>query len=147
MIWPKIFTSLESETSPCQGDIWMVFVTYRRRRGQGRRRQKACWMATPKDTWPPTGRTGWNLYFCAWTVKNTIVILSWKKSRTRKHWMSFCSLKLVFFPSGLSMQLKETKNGCQYFVFEHSHSYQKIQLQFYEAVESLNPQNIGVVIV
>lgn len=42
------------------------------------------------------------------------------------------------------MQLKETKSGCQYFVFEHSHSYQKVQFQFYDAVESLNPQNIGV---
>lgn len=44
---------------------------------------------------------------------------------------------------GLSMSLKETKNGCQYFVFEHNHQYQQIQFQFYDAVESLNPQNIG----
>lgn len=42
------------------------------------------------------------------------------------------------------MSLKETKNGVQYFLFEHSKDYQKVQFQFYEAVESLNPQNIAV---
>ena len=47
---------------------------------------------------------------------------------------------------GLSMNLKENKNGVQYFIFEHSKEYQKVQFQFYEAVESLNPQNIAVCI-
>jgi hypothetical protein len=42
------------------------------------------------------------------------------------------------------MQLKDTKDGCQYFLFEHSQQYQKVQFEFYDAVESLNPQNIGV---
>ncbi|KAL4234568.1 Transcription factor 25 [Mactra antiquata] len=72
-----------------------------RRRGQTRRRQKASWMATPTDSWPPIGKIG------------------------------------------LSMSLKETKDGCQYFLYEHSQQYQKIQIQFYDAVESLNPQNIS----
>lgn len=45
--------------------------------------------------------------------------------------------------TGLSMRLQDTKNGCQYFVFEHSQQYQKIQFEFYDAVESLDPQNIG----
>ncbi|WAR13303.1 TCF25-like protein [Mya arenaria] len=45
--------------------------------------------------------------------------------------------------TGLSMRMIEQRNGCQFFVFEHSHSYQKVQFQFYDAVESLNPQNIG----
>ena len=39
---------------------------------------------------------------------------------------------------------KESKNGYQYFAFEHNHQYQKIQFQFYDAVESLDPQQIGV---
>ena len=42
------------------------------------------------------------------------------------------------------MTLKETKNGVQYFIIEHSKDYQNVQFQFYEAVESLNPQNIAV---
>ena len=42
------------------------------------------------------------------------------------------------------MSLKETKNGCQYFNYEHSNQYQQVQFQFYDAVESLDPNNIGV---
>ena len=42
------------------------------------------------------------------------------------------------------MSLKETKNGYQYFTYEHSNQYQQVQFQFYDAVESLDPQNIGV---
>jgi hypothetical protein len=42
------------------------------------------------------------------------------------------------------MTLKETINGVQYFIIEHSKDYQNVQFQFYEAVESLNPQNIAV---
>jgi len=37
-----------------------------------------------------------------------------------------------------------TSHGIQYFVFEHSKFYQKIQFEFLDAVESLNPQNIVV---
>jgi len=50
--------------------------------------------------------------------------------------------------TGLSMRLIETTpRGIQYFVFEHSKSYQKIQFEFLDAVESLNPQNIVVFII
>ena len=42
------------------------------------------------------------------------------------------------------MSLKETKNGYQYFNYEHSNQYQQVQFQFYDAVESLDPNNIGV---
>lgn len=45
--------------------------------------------------------------------------------------------------TGLSMSLKETKNGHKYFAYEHSSQYQQVQFKFYEAVESLDPQNIG----
>lgn len=51
-------------------------------------------------------------------------------------------LKLKF--TGLSMNLIETKNSIQYFVFEHSRNYQKIEFEFLDAVESLDPQNIIV---
>ncbi|XP_071443869.1 ribosome quality control complex subunit TCF25 [Hetaerina americana] len=48
--------------------------------------------------------------------------------------------------SGLSMSLVETKNGIQYFKYEHNFSYQQIQMKFLEAVESLNPDNIVAII-
>ncbi|KAK9885935.1 hypothetical protein WA026_013812 [Henosepilachna vigintioctopunctata] len=44
--------------------------------------------------------------------------------------------------SGITMSLLETKNGIQYFAFEHSQSYRTIQNKFYDAVESLRPINI-----
>ncbi|GIX85119.1 transcription factor 25 [Caerostris extrusa] len=43
---------------------------------------------------------------------------------------------------GLSMRLIETKDDIHYFAFEHSKQYQAVQLQFLEAVESFNPDNI-----
>lgn len=47
---------------------------------------------------------------------------------------------------GISMKLVETKNGVQYFTYEHSLNYQQIQMKFLDAVESLNPDFIvGVV--
>lgn len=42
------------------------------------------------------------------------------------------------------MRLVESKEGLQFFAFEHSKQYQAIQLQFLEAVESFNPDNIVV---
>lgn len=44
--------------------------------------------------------------------------------------------------TGLTMSLKETQGNVNYFVFEHNHQYQQVQFKFYDAVESLNPQNI-----
>ncbi|CAA9997450.1 unnamed protein product [Nesidiocoris tenuis] len=43
---------------------------------------------------------------------------------------------------GISMRLVETKNGIQYFTYEHSLNYQQIQMKFLEAVESLHPDYI-----
>ncbi|KAF6202235.1 hypothetical protein GE061_004633 [Apolygus lucorum] len=43
---------------------------------------------------------------------------------------------------GISMRLVETKNGVQYFSYEHSLNYQQIQMRFLDAVESLNPDYI-----
>lgn len=42
------------------------------------------------------------------------------------------------------MRLVETKNGIQYFTYEHSLNYQQIQMKFLEAVESLHPDYIVV---
>lgn len=57
------------------------------------------------------------------------------------------SLDCVFFfcfVIGLTMSLKETRGNLNFFVFEHNHQYQQVQFKFYDAVESLNPQNIMV---
>ena len=40
--------------------------------------------------------------------------------------------------------VESTSNGINYFVFEHSKLYQKIQFEFLDAVESLEPQNVIV---
>ncbi|KAK3597518.1 hypothetical protein CHS0354_018110 [Potamilus streckersoni] len=45
--------------------------------------------------------------------------------------------------TGLSMRQTESKGNDLYFVFEHSPQYQEVQIRFYDAVESLNPQNIA----
>jgi len=51
---------------------------------------------------------------------------------------------LCYYPTGLSMELVESRNGLQYFKFVHSKAYQKVQFQFMDAVESFNPQNLVV---
>lgn len=48
--------------------------------------------------------------------------------------------------SGISMNLLESKDGIQYFTFEHSNSYRIIQNKFLEAVESLEPNKIIAII-
>ena len=48
------------------------------------------------------------------------------------------------FSVGLSMRLLETKDDLHFFTFEHSKQYQSVQIQFIEAVESFNPDNIVV---
>lgn len=47
---------------------------------------------------------------------------------------------------GLSMKLVESKNGLNYFAYEHSLNYQQVQMRFLDAVESLNPDNIVSII-
>lgn len=50
----------------------------------------------------------------------------------------------MFLLSGLSMSLVKTENGINNFAFEHSLNYQQVQMNFFTAVESLNPDNIVV---
>lgn len=42
------------------------------------------------------------------------------------------------------MTLLESKDGVQYFTFEHSRDYQQVQFKFLDAVESMDPNNIVV---
>lgn len=42
------------------------------------------------------------------------------------------------------MSLLESKNGLQYFTFEHNRDYQQVQFKFLDAVESMDPNNIVV---
>ena len=42
------------------------------------------------------------------------------------------------------MSLVETKPHCQLFTIEHNRQYQQVQFEFWEAVETLEPQNIMV---
>ena len=42
------------------------------------------------------------------------------------------------------MTLLESRDGLQYFTFEHSRDYQQIQFKFLDSVESMDPNNIVV---
>ncbi|XP_053127480.1 transcription factor 25 [Hemicordylus capensis] len=44
--------------------------------------------------------------------------------------------------TGLCMELLETKRGVQHFAFEHHREYQQVQFKFLDAVESMDPNNI-----
>uniref|UniRef100_A0A8D3D133 Transcription factor 25 (basic helix-loop-helix) n=1 Tax=Scophthalmus maximus TaxID=52904 RepID=A0A8D3D133_SCOMX len=47
-----------------------------------------------------------------------------------------------FSRTGISMTLLQSKDGIQYFTFEHSRDYQQVQFKFLDAVESMDPNNI-----
>uniref|UniRef100_A0A4W6C0S1 Transcription factor 25 (basic helix-loop-helix) n=1 Tax=Lates calcarifer TaxID=8187 RepID=A0A4W6C0S1_LATCA len=47
-----------------------------------------------------------------------------------------------FSRPGISMTLLQSKDGVQYFTFEHSRDYQQVQFKFLDAVESMDPNNI-----
>lgn len=42
------------------------------------------------------------------------------------------------------MTLLQSKEGVQYFTFEHGRQYQQVQFKFLDAVESMDPNNIVV---
>ncbi|KAJ6657158.1 hypothetical protein lerEdw1_002747 [Lerista edwardsae] len=44
--------------------------------------------------------------------------------------------------TGISMKLLESKRGLQHFAFEHHREYQQAQFKFWDAVESLDPNNL-----
>lgn len=41
---------------------------------------------------------------------------------------------------------KEAEKGVRYFKLEHSPAYKQVQIEFIRAVESFNPENLGVCI-
>lgn len=53
-------------------------------------------------------------------------------------------LTLLDVSTGISMTLLQSKDGIQYFTFEHSRDYQQVQFKFLDAVESMDPNNIVV---
>lgn len=44
------------------------------------------------------------------------------------------------------MSLVESKDGIQHFTFEHNRDYQQVQFKFFDAVESMDPNNIVVIL-
>ncbi|XP_036603988.1 transcription factor 25 [Trichosurus vulpecula] len=44
--------------------------------------------------------------------------------------------------TGITMRVLESKRGVQHFTFEHHREYQQVQFQFLNAVESMDPNNI-----
>ncbi|XP_020797054.1 transcription factor 25 [Boleophthalmus pectinirostris] len=47
-----------------------------------------------------------------------------------------------FSRPGISMSLLQSKDGIHYFTFEHNREYQQVQFKFFDAVESMDPNNI-----
>ncbi|KAL2088504.1 hypothetical protein ACEWY4_015403 [Coilia grayii] len=65
----------------------------------------------------------------------------------RNTWMSFPKDTWPRFSKpGISMSHLETRNGLHYFTFEHNRDYQQIQFKFLDAVESMEPNNIVVLL-
>ncbi|MBN3316604.1 TCF25 factor, partial [Atractosteus spatula] len=61
----------------------------------------------------------------------------------RSTWMTvFKNTWPRFTRPGISMSLLETRDGVQYYTFEHSRDYQQVQFKFLDAVESMDPNNI-----
>uniref|UniRef100_A0A8C0HBT6 Transcription factor 25 n=1 Tax=Chelonoidis abingdonii TaxID=106734 RepID=A0A8C0HBT6_CHEAB len=48
--------------------------------------------------------------------------------------------------TGIAMRLLETRRGVQHFTFEHHREYQQVQFRFLDAVESLDPNNIALLL-
>lgn len=56
------------------------------------------------------------------------------------------AFSLIFVFQGISMSLVESKDGLQHFTFEHNRDYQQVQFKFFDAVESMDPNNIVVIV-
>uniref|UniRef100_A0AAY4E321 Transcription factor 25 n=1 Tax=Denticeps clupeoides TaxID=299321 RepID=A0AAY4E321_9TELE len=65
----------------------------------------------------------------------------------RSTWMTFPKDTWPHFSKpGISMSLLESRDGLQYFTFEHNRDYQQVQFKFLDAVESMDPNNIIVLL-
>lgn len=56
---------------------------------------------------------------------------------------NFCILMIFMLMTGLSMRPVESEASGSWFTFDHSPTYQQVQMRFLSAVESLNPDSIG----
>ncbi|RXN18054.1 transcription factor 25 [Labeo rohita] len=75
------------------------------------------------------------------------------RSKQRQRQFHRCTWMTVFKDTwprfsrpGISMALVESKDGIQHFTFEHNRDYQQVQFKFFEAVESMDPNNFVVLL-
>lgn len=80
-------------------------------------------------------------------------VLGHQRSKQRQRQFHRCTWMTVFKDTwprfsrpGISMSLVESKDGVQHFTFEHNHDYQQVQFKFFEVVESMDPNNIVVLL-
>ncbi|XP_077104247.1 ribosome quality control complex subunit TCF25 isoform X3 [Siphateles boraxobius] len=80
-------------------------------------------------------------------------VLGDQRSKQRQRQFHRCSWMTVykdtwprFSRPGISMSLVESKDGIQHFTFEHNRDYQQVQFKFFDAVESMEPNNIVVLL-
>ncbi|XP_052468283.1 transcription factor 25 isoform X1 [Carassius gibelio] len=80
-------------------------------------------------------------------------VLGDQRSKQRPRQFHRCTWMTVFKDTwprfsrpGISMSLVESKNGIQHFTFEHNRDYQQVQFKFFDAVESMDPNNFVVLL-
>ncbi|XP_056109074.1 transcription factor 25 [Rhinichthys klamathensis goyatoka] len=80
-------------------------------------------------------------------------VLGDQRKKQRQRQFHRCSWMTVykdtwprFSRPGISMSLVESKDGIQHFTFEHNRDYQQVQFKFFDAVESMDPNNIVVLL-
>ncbi|XP_075795928.1 ribosome quality control complex subunit TCF25 isoform X2 [Pelodiscus sinensis] len=66
-----------------------------------------------------------------------------QRQYVRSTWLTIPKISWPrYSKTGLAMKLLETRRGVQHFTFEHHREYQQVQFRFLDAVESLDPNNI-----
>ncbi|KAF4101566.1 transcription factor 25 isoform X2 [Onychostoma macrolepis] len=80
-------------------------------------------------------------------------VLGDQRSKQRQRQLHRCTWMTVFKDTwprfsrpGISMSLVESKDGIQHFTFEHNRDYQQVQFKFFDAVESMDPNNFVVLL-
>ncbi|XP_009867192.1 PREDICTED: transcription factor 25, partial [Apaloderma vittatum] len=65
-----------------------------------------------------------------------------QRQYVRSTWLTAPQTTCPLHPPGIAMQLLDTRRGVQHFAFEHHREYQQVQFKFLDAVESMDPNNI-----
>uniref|UniRef100_A0A9J7X989 Transcription factor 25 (basic helix-loop-helix) n=2 Tax=Cyprinus carpio TaxID=7962 RepID=A0A9J7X989_CYPCA len=80
-------------------------------------------------------------------------VLGDQRSKQRQRQFHRCTWMTIFKDTwprfsrpGISMSLVESKDGIQHFTFEHNRDYQQVQFKFFDAVESMDPNNFVVLL-